>query len=521
MLIRPLNLRSLLPPAAAFLWLHAMSMVIFRSHATAASYPFILLAPLAALFACSRQARTVTARVRLPWILLSAGVLLWAIGMLLSAWEELFQNIPFNIAFISDFVFFLYGVPILLAISSSTDSSTDTPPSPLFISLDAIQALLTAYLTYITLFAVLPFTTTSIHPISDALLARVYNIENLVLACAATLRLLAQPRHAPQQTARQTDDRRFFQTLCVFLWTYALCACIYNNASVVTDAHTFFDLFVDVPFLLLAGAALLPSPRHDPTAPRLPKTRLALFIDNASPIFYTLALLALGAATARQHFAIGITAILVALAVYGIRTTTLQSRLTQSQQSLQHARDQLQEMSLKDGLTNVANRRCFDQILDLEWGRAIRTQHPLSLLLIDVDFFKNLNDRYGHRYGDQCLVEIASALQSTLPRSSDLLARYGGEEFAAILPETDLNGAKAVADRMQEAVHSLRIPNQTVIGHFATVSIGVAVYEFPQAGDPAALIEASDRGLYKAKQSGRNRIEHAPLQAFLDASSFS
>lgn len=521
MLSRPLNLRSLLPPAAAFLWLHAMSMVLFRSHTTAASYPFILLAPVAALFACSRQARAAAARARLPWILLSAGLLLWVLGMLLSAWGELFQNIPFNIAFISDFVFFLYGVPILLAISSSTDCFTDVPPSPLFISLDAIQALLTAYLTYITLFAVLPFSTTSIHPISDTLLARVYNVENLVLACAATLRLLAQPRPAPQQLARQTDDRRFFRTLCLFLWAYALCAAIYNRASVITDAHTFFDLFVDLPFLLLAGATLLPSPRHDPTAPRLPKTPLALFIDNASPIFYTLALLALGAATARQHFVIGISAILVALAVYGIRTTTLQSRLAQSQQALQSVRDQLQEMSLMDGLTNVANRRCFDQILDLEWGRAIRTQHPLALLLIDIDFFKNLNDRYGHRYGDQCLVEIASALRATLPRSSDLLARYGGEEFAAVLPETDLNGAKAVADRMQDAVRSLHIPNQTNIGHFATVSIGVAIYEFPQAGNPAALIEASDRGLYKAKQSGRNRIEHAPLQALLDAGSFS
>jgi diguanylate cyclase (GGDEF)-like protein len=510
------NLRSILVPAVALLCMHALSLVVFRSHATAASYPFLLLAPVAALFVCAHRARTIPARARLPWILLSASLLLWTIGMLLSAWEELLRNIPFDIAFFSDFVFFLYGVPVLLAISAPTESSTDAPPTLLFLSLDAIQALLTAYLTYITLFAVLPFATTSIHPISYTLLTSVYNVENLVLAAAATLRLLAQPRHAPH-----TEDRRFFQTLCLFLWTYALCAGLYNYVSVAAAPHTLADLLVDLPFLLLFAAARLPSSSPDTTAPPLPKTQLALFIDNASPIFYTLALLALGALVARQHFVIGIAAILVALAVYGIRTTTLQSRFLQSQHDLQQVRDQLQEMSLKDGLTNVANRRCFDQILELEWGRAIRTQHPLSLLLIDVDFFKNINDRYGHRYGDQCLLEIATALHSTLPRSCDLLARYGGEEFAAILPDTDLTGTKAVADRMQEAVRALHIPNQTAIGHFATVSIGIAVYEFPQAGDPAALIEASDRGLYTAKQNGRDRIAHAPLQELLDAGSFS
>ena len=144
-------------------------------------------------------------------------------------------------------------------------------------------------------------------------------------------------------------------------------------------------------------------------------------------------------------------------------------------------------------------------------------QHALALLLIDIDHFKNLNDCYGHRSGDQCLVEIAAALQSVLPRSGDLLARYGGEEFAVILPATSMDGAQVVAGRMQAAVRSLNIQNETPIGNFATVSIGIAVYEFPQAGSPAILIEASDRALYKAKQNGRNRIELSSMQAVFDA----
>jgi diguanylate cyclase (GGDEF)-like protein len=504
---RPLKLRHLLVPALAFLCLHAISMVIFRSQATVATYPFIILAPLAALFGCCWRARKSASPARLSWILFSAGLLLWTCGMFLSAWEEVLQHISDTVTFFSDFIFFLYGIPILLAISSATEGKRIS----LFVWLDGIQAFLTAYLAYIALFAVIPFTTRAIHPISESLQMLTFNVENLVLAIAATPRLLAQPKRG--------GERRFFQILCCFLWSYAICAGIYDYYSAITQAHTMYDLLVDIPFLFLAIASVLPLTREEESRDVIPKKPLALFIDNASPMFYTMALLALGIGIVRLHFYVGSAAIIVALAVYGIRSTTLQSRFMQSQQSLQDARDRLEELSLKDGLTHIANRRCFDQILELEWNRAIRTQLPLSLLLIDIDYFKNLNDKYGHRFGDQCLVDVAAALQSMLPRSGDLLARYGGEEFAVILPATDRNGAESVAGRMQEAVRSLNIQNETSIGNFATVSIGIAVYELSQAGSPAALIEASDRALYKAKQMGRNRIEYSSLQALLDGGS--
>jgi diguanylate cyclase (GGDEF)-like protein len=504
-LSHPLKPRNLALYAFAFLCLHAISMAVFRAHVMAATYPFIILAPLLALSCCFRRSRIEPPQARMPWIVLSAGLLLWTTGILLSAWEELFQHISGTVAFLSDFAFFLYGVPILLSISFSIEEQW----IPLFVWLDGIQAVLTAYLTYITLFSVIPFTARTIHPIPGSLLMLVYNVENLVLACAATLRLLAQPR--------QGEEKRFFQILCSFLWIYAVCAAIYNYVSFVTDGHTFVDVMADIPFLFLTAMVLLPAAQKEDDARRAAKKPITLFIDNARPIFYTLALSALGITIIRTHFYIGITAIIVSLVVYGIRTITLQSRYMQSQQALQEARDRLEEMSLKDGLTNVANRRCFDQMLESEWKRAVRTQQPLSLLLIDVDYFKNLNDSYGHRYGDQCLVEIAAALQSILPRSGDLLARYGGEEFAVILPATSINGAKSVAERMREGVRSLNIQNETSLGPFATISIGIAVYEFPQAGSPATLVEASDRALYKAKENGRNRIEYSSMQAAFDA----
>jgi diguanylate cyclase (GGDEF)-like protein len=405
-------------------------------------------------------------------------------------------------AFFSDFFLFLYGVPVLLAISSPTQEQR----IQLFVWLDGIQAVLTAYLAYITLFTVVPFTTRTIHPISESLLIWVYTIENLFLACAATLRVYARPKPG--------EERRFFQILCGFLWIYAICVGIYNYSDFVTQRNTVVDAIADLPFLFLAVAALFPATRDEDITRSVSQRPLTLFIDSALPIFHSAVLIALGIAVVRSHFYIGIIAITVALAVYSIRTTMLQSRYMRSQQALQEARDRLEEMSLKDGLTNVANRRCFDQVLELEWHRATRSQRPLSLLLIDIDLFKIINDRYGHGRGDDCLVKVAIALQSMLFRNTDLLARYGGDEFAVILPDTDSSGAKNVAARMQKVVAELEIANESAFGRFVTLSIGIATYQFPGAGTANTLLETSDQALYTAKERGRNRIELNAMPAF-------
>jgi diguanylate cyclase (GGDEF)-like protein len=167
----------------------------------------------------------------------------------------------------------------------------------------------------------------------------------------------------------------------------------------------------------------------------------------------------------------------------------------------------LAQTTFLDPLTGIANRRRFDTVLELEWNRATRVRQPLSLLMIDVDFFKSLNDRFGHRSGDECLVQIAHTLRDCLPRSGDLVARYGGEEFAVILPLTGQAGAESVAARMQQAVRDLNIENDPAKSPFVTVSTGIATYEFPQRASFTDLVDASDRALYRAKQNGRNRIE--------------
>lgn len=167
----------------------------------------------------------------------------------------------------------------------------------------------------------------------------------------------------------------------------------------------------------------------------------------------------------------------------------------------------LQQLSLLDGLTGIANRRHFDQFLDQEWQRAIRRTAPLALIMIDIDYFKIYNDRYGHQMGDHCLQRVAQILRDNLLRSSDLVARYGGEEFAIVLPDTNQAGAMAVAEKLRVQVAAAGIPHAgSKAGAVVTVSLGVGGRIPNPAYHPADLIAAVDHALYQAKRAGRNRV---------------
>jgi diguanylate cyclase (GGDEF)-like protein/PAS domain S-box-containing protein len=165
----------------------------------------------------------------------------------------------------------------------------------------------------------------------------------------------------------------------------------------------------------------------------------------------------------------------------------------------------LEQLATRDGLTGLANRRCFDDTLQAEWKRALRQQQPLSLLMVDVDNFKQYNDAYGHLGGDECLQRIASAVSSEM-RANDLVARYGGEEFAVILPNQSLKGAAIVAERIRCRVEQLHLPNLGSKQHVVTVSIGAATALAAPETDPSQLVATADSALYRAKHMGRNRI---------------
>ncbi|PMB51363.1 hypothetical protein CEN39_15660 [Fischerella thermalis CCMEE 5201] len=175
--------------------------------------------------------------------------------------------------------------------------------------------------------------------------------------------------------------------------------------------------------------------------------------------------------------------------------------------ALRKANLELERLATLDGLTQVANRRRFDEYLSQEWRRMAREKQYLSLILCDVDYFKSYNDHYGHQAGDACLKRVAAAMRNTLKRPADLVARYGGEEFAIILPSTAMQGAIAVAQAIQKAIKILRLPHiQSQISDFITISFGVSSIIPTHNLRVETLITTADEALYEAKKQGRDRI---------------
>ncbi len=167
----------------------------------------------------------------------------------------------------------------------------------------------------------------------------------------------------------------------------------------------------------------------------------------------------------------------------------------------------LEEFSFKDSLTGVANRRMFDSIMDIEWINARRTNQPLSLIMIDIDYFKQYNDHYGHIQGDYCLKRVGQVLSAAAGRARDFFARFGGEEFVVVLPETDAEAAKKVAERCRSLIFKEQIPHEkSQVSHILTISLGVGTIIPSHQDEPIAFIEEVDKRLYQAKQKGRNCI---------------
>lgn len=181
-----------------------------------------------------------------------------------------------------------------------------------------------------------------------------------------------------------------------------------------------------------------------------------------------------------------------------------------TQLRIKHLTDELKRFATTDVLTNVLNRRSFDDALAREWERGIRVGDPISLLMVDVDHFKLFNDTYGHPAGDACLHAVAQALASACARPADIVARYGGEEFAVLLPQTPHEGAALIVERVLDAIESLGVPHQSSpTSCLVTASVGLGTFDEHTSGRdvPRAidLVRTADKALYDAKRAGRNQ----------------
>lgn len=194
------------------------------------------------------------------------------------------------------------------------------------------------------------------------------------------------------------------------------------------------------------------------------------------------------------------------------RIVQMRRTLLETTEKLDAANRELRRLSSIDGLTGIANRRCLDQSLSAEWSRGLREQQPLSVVMLDVDHFKQYNDRFGHQSGDECLRRVARALHESLHRPTDIVARYGGEEFSVLLPGADKDGALLVANRLRQNVEALGLehPSSAASG-VVTVSAGLATCVPLRELTPSELLGAADQMLYESKRSGRNRVTSAAL----------
>lgn len=195
--------------------------------------------------------------------------------------------------------------------------------------------------------------------------------------------------------------------------------------------------------------------------------------------------------------------------------------LREMQLKLEESNRELQRLTSLDGLTGIANRRHFDETLEKEWRRASRDDMSIALIMIDIDYFKQYNDNYGHIAGDECLKRVATLLKEALHRPADMLARYGGEEFAVILPDTDLEGARTVADNLHQVISAAALEHAfSQVSGQITVSQGIAAANASAIDNLTSLVETADRALYESKQHGRARytsLQLDPAGADLEA----
>ena len=479
--------------AGTFLVLQAILPGLAGKHAIAASFCFLVLAPLLATAAAVWRCRCAGFQPSRGWSLAALSMLLWTLGMAASARQDLFLGNSAPAPADSVFLFILYGVPLTWAIASAWHDGEVLAVR----SIDAILAVALGVLYFVH-----SFTLASLDgDATDAqmeMLVWMFDAENVFLFSGLLMKWFG---------ANDRAERTFFGVLSVYAGIYLLAAGCNNHLSSLRDDSnlgTPMDILLSIPFVVFATLCLLVPDTGAPLSP--PPRRRVHFIRSASPLAMALALLVVSLFVARFNYGEGVAGILIAVLGYGLRATLSQLRHIETEEGLRSEQRSLERLALSDGLTGVGNRRAFDSALAQEWRRATRSRQALSLLMIDIDEFKVLNDRYGHPVGDRCLRLVASELQRLVKRPADLLARYGGEEFAVLLADTELPGAIQLAEQLREVVQALQIENTGSRLRVVSVSIGVASLRPEGSAAAATLVQAADEALYEAKRQGRNRV---------------
>lgn len=471
-----------------FLVAHAGTMAILRDSATQVSFAWLIAGPVIAGLACIHRGMKDGLE---GWLPLGIAMLLWASGMTTTMVATLFLDITTEDR-LSMLLYALYGVPLIFALASPEDDRWHVR------LVDALLAVVLGYLFYEYVKHL--STASGILPGELFALRRVFDIENGYIALFAVMRFVARPG------LRYT----FFRSMMIYALVYLVCAAYINHVEGASGYGHWPDLIINVPFMLLLWLTLSARTRRVERPVTTPRA-FARVVRAGGPLAIPLTLLTVSGLLVYYDPGMAITGCIAASLGYGLRTVLVQLRNFEEQ-------DQLTRLSHIDALTGIANRRRFDEVLALEWARRDQGLGRLALLMIDIDHFKQLNDRFGHSIGDERLRTVARALAECARRDTDLIARHGGEEFAAILTDVDPQDAAIVAERMRALVESLALPSGSALG-IVTISIGLTCAH-PLDDDIDAFAAQADAALYDAKRNGRNQIIHrtAPHLRVVDPS---
>lgn len=459
---------------ALFLAGHAAVLAFAGGATGAASFAWLIAAPLFAGIACLWRGWKDGFE---GWLPVGLAMICWAGGMTSTMVATLFFDIVHEDR-LSMLLYVLYGVPLIFALASPENEKWRVR------LVDGVLAAALGYLYYIYVSALISAAGSPEQTVSA--LQIMFDIENLYICIFAIIRFRARDRaRAP-----------FFRALAAYAVVYLLSAGYINHFQAATAYGHWPDLLIDLPFLLLAWHAFGATYALGLQAPPDAHARARL-VRAGGPLLIPASLLTVSVLLVSRNPVIAVSGCVAASLGYGLRTMLVQLRNFEEQ-------DELARLSHFDALTGIANRRRFDEVLAHEWARRRKSSGQLALLMVDIDHFKQLNDRFGHAVGDECLRSVAAVLAGCARRDADLVARYGGEEFAAILTGIDPQDAVQIAERMRTSVEALALPSGTATG-IVTISVGLACAQAIDT-EMAAFVATADTALYDAKRAGRNRV---------------